>query len=188
MVVKFTISYFSSKFLIFQGDSNERRRETQAAKSRKMSMQSSITMRGVCPICKLPVAFTSVDTWYRDHLLCPTCGSIPREWAIMKVIDSILPNWRDLSIHESSFIDRGPAKMMARECKRYTGSHFFPRSPRGEMVNGFVCQDIEAQTFPNESFDLVTSQDVMEHVFHPGRAHLEIWRTLKPGERISHRK
>jgi SAM-dependent methyltransferase len=36
-------------------------------------------------------------------------------------------------------------------------------------------------TFPDNSFDLVITQDVIEHVFHPERAFDDIARTLKPG-------
>ena len=37
------------------------------------------------------------------------------------------------------------------------------------------------QTFPDESFDLVVTQDVMEHVLDPEAAFSEIARTLRPG-------
>jgi len=37
-------------------------------------------------------------------------------------------------------------------------------------------------TFPDESLDLVITQDVMEHVMSPDKAFSEIARTLKPGD------
>jgi SAM-dependent methyltransferase len=46
---------------------------------------------------------------------------------------------------------------------------------------GFRNEDIENQTFPDGSFDLVVTQDVMEHIFNPAKAFAEIARTLKPG-------
>lgn len=46
---------------------------------------------------------------------------------------------------------------------------------------GFRNEDLERQTFECESFDIVITQDVMEHVFDPKRAFVEIARTLKPG-------
>src|SRR6185436_772973 len=48
-------------------------------------------------------------------------------------------------------------------------------------VNGFRSENLEAQTFADSSFDLVVTQDVLEHVLHPDRAFSEIARTLKPG-------
>jgi SAM-dependent methyltransferase len=53
--------------------------------------------------------------------------------------------------------------------------------PRGASRNGFRCEDLERQTFPDGSFDLVITQDVFEHVLDPARGFAEIARTLKPG-------
>jgi SAM-dependent methyltransferase len=47
--------------------------------------------------------------------------------------------------------------------------------------HGFRCEDLESLRFGNECFDLVITQDVMEHVLNPTRAFSEIARTLKPG-------
>ena len=43
------------------------------------------------------------------------------------------------------------------------------------------CQDLECLTFPDESFDLLITQDVLEHVLRPDRAVAEIARVLRPG-------
>jgi SAM-dependent methyltransferase len=49
------------------------------------------------------------------------------------------------------------------------------------MHKDFRCEDLEHQTFADQSFDLVVTQDVLEHVLHPQAAFAEIARTLKPG-------
>ncbi len=56
---------------------------------------------GFCPICDKPAKFTSRDPWYRDHLLCGSCenGSVPRERALMHVLRTSFPQWRELRIH-----------------------------------------------------------------------------------------
>ena len=51
-------------------------------------------------------------------------------------------------------------------------------SPLGD---GVTNQNLEALTFPDGSFDIVLTSDVMEHVRLPGRAHAEIARVLRPG-------
>jgi 2-polyprenyl-3-methyl-5-hydroxy-6-metoxy-1,4-benzoquinol methylase len=51
--------------------------------------------------------------------------------------------------------------------------------------HGFRCEDIESLSFGNESFDLVITQDVMEHVLNPALAFAEIGRILKRMEPIS---
>jgi SAM-dependent methyltransferase len=67
------------------------------------------------------------------------------------------------------------------ECPGYVASHFYPDFPKGTMhPDGFRCEDLESLTFENESFDLVITQDVMEHVLNPALAFLEIGRTLRP--------
>ena len=42
-------------------------------------------------------------------------------------------------------------------------------------------KDLEKQTFKDNTFDLVITSDVMEHIYEPDRAFKEIHRTLKPG-------
>ena len=71
--------------------------------------------------------------------------------------------------------------VLARDCANYIPTQLYPGTSRGAYRDGLRCEDLEQQTFDDESFDLVVTQDVMEHVFHPDRAYREIWRTLKPG-------
>lgn len=136
---------------------------------------------GYCPICEADVEFTAQHDWYRDHLLCSRCGSIPRERALALVLGRRFPNWRNLAIHESSPHPRGASLKLKRECKSYVASHYFPGKPLGMVVDGFRNEDLEVQTFLDESFDLVVTLDVMEHVNQPGDVLREVERTLKPG-------
>ena len=48
--------------------------------------------------------------------------------------------------------------------------------------DGSLCQDITQLTFPDESFDLIVSSDVLEHVPALERAFSESRRVLKPGK------
>jgi len=138
---------------------------------------------GHCPCCDSDVRFTAEFDWFRDHLLCSQCGCIPRERAIMRVIEQWVPGWRELAIHESSPCGRGASLKLARGCSRYLGTHFREDVPSGQVIPGtpWRCESLEAQTFPDESFDLVISQDVMEHLLDPAEAMREIARTLEPG-------
>jgi len=136
---------------------------------------------GFCPICAREVLFRVTGPWYRDDLLCSSCGSIPRERSVMVAIESVAPNWRALHIHESSPAPRGVSVRLQTECSRYVASQLFANTPLGSSRGGVRCEDLERQTFAAEQFDLVVTQDVMEHVFEPSAAHREIWRTLRPG-------
>lgn len=139
--------------------------------------------RGFCPICEKYVIFSSKEKWFRDHLLCLSCGSIPRERALMKVISDYYPNWRDLFIHESSPGGRGASTKLHKECKGYTASQFYSDVIPGQVhpSSGYRCENLEKLTFSESSFDLFITQDVMEHIFDPETACKEIARVLKPG-------
>lgn len=136
---------------------------------------------GRCPVCEGWTLFVAIDrSWWRDHYFCLRCASIPRFRALIYVLDTHLPDWRSLQIHESS-PGGASSRKLARECSRYRGTHFYPDVAPGEMHNGFRCENLECQTFADESFDLVVTQDVFEHLFHPRKAFAEVARTLRPG-------
>lgn len=138
---------------------------------------------GYCPICEKEATFSAKHSWLRDHYLCSGCGSIPRERAIMHVLQTRYPNWRDLRIHESSPGNRGTSVKLATECKNYTASQYDPDLGFGNThpSRGYRSENLEKQTFPDESFDIVVTQDVMEHIFDAEAAFRDIHRTLKPG-------
>jgi SAM-dependent methyltransferase len=98
----------------------------------------------------------------------------------MKVIKDFYPNYRELNIHESSPGGRGVSVLLGKKCPGYTFSHFFPKVQPGQLGPGRVrCENLEKLTFDDSSFDLVITQDVMEHIFDPDAAFKEIARVLK---------
>jgi SAM-dependent methyltransferase len=80
---------------------------------------------------------------------------------------------------------------MTDNCKGYCPSHYYPDKPLGSFTEdqlGHSAQiyslrneNLEAQTFEDELFDLVITQDVFEHIFNPALAFKEVARTLRPG-------
>jgi SAM-dependent methyltransferase len=91
------------------------------------------------------------------------------------------PNWKDLNIHESSPSNCSITTKLTRECKGYIGSQYYPRQKFGEIINGYYNENLEEQTFEDEVFDIVITQDVFEHIYNPAKAFSEIARTLKFG-------
>lgn len=150
---------------------------------RKIGRGYFFEVGGVCPICEQKVIFRSKHDWLRDHFLCSNCGSIPRERALMQVIKTYYPNYRDLKIHESSPGDRGTSIKLKSECRSYSTSHYYNDLPLGQYhpTHGHRCENLENLTFADEEFDLFITQDVMEHIFEPDKAFREIARVLKPG-------
>jgi ribosomal protein S27AE len=137
---------------------------------------------GTCPICGPGAHFVSEHSWLRDHFLCSRCGSIPRERALMATIQSLRPNWHQLTIHESSPGFRGVSPLLKRRAPGYSCSYFDETKPLGAMLSDLDArnENIEAMTFPDRSFDIFITQDVFEHLFDPKRAIREISRVLRP--------
>ena len=137
--------------------------------------------RGFCPICERPATFVARDSWLRDHFECTRCRSIPRERALMLVLQQRFPRWRDMTIHKSSPGRRGVSKRFGLECRGYVPTHFFPDQPLGSIVGNYRCENLEQLTFADESVDLHVTQDVFEHILRPQKAIAEIARTLRVG-------
>ena len=135
---------------------------------------------GFCPVCERNTVFVVKDSWLRDNYLCYRCRSIPRVRHMLHVLQTQFPRFRELTIFESSPSGASFGKFRA-ECKGYIPTYYWPDVAPGSYKNEFRCETLEALTFPDDSFDLVITQDVMEHVMNPDRAFLEIARVLKPG-------
>lgn len=138
---------------------------------------------GYCPVCEAARRLSSSDSWYRDNLICPDCRSIPRHRALMRALAMFAPNWRGLTVHESSPVWTGMSNKLFRECKDYSWSYYDPQIPEGGIHSqlGWRNENIEALTFDDASLDLFVTQDVFEHVFRPDLAAAEIARVLRPG-------
>ena len=97
----------------------------------------------------------------------------------MKVISDYYPNWRDLSVHESSPGGRGASIKLHNECKGYTASQFYPDITPGHVhpKSGYRCESLEKLTFPRQFIRLV---------YNPGHdgAYLLILRRLSRKLRV----
>lgn len=136
---------------------------------------------GYCPICERKVRFIAYSTWLRDNYRCSRCKSIPRLRAIVDTLKRFYPNWADLVLHESSPNNMAASRLLKSKCKAYSSSQYYDDVPRGKIKDGHQSEDLSALTFKDESFDLLITQDVFEHVMEPERAFREIGRVLKPG-------
>jgi SAM-dependent methyltransferase len=141
----------------------------------------NLEYRGRCPICETDVTFTATTEWLRGSLKCSSCESVPRERALAIVLEELHKEWRSLTIHESSPEERGISSKLKREADDLVRSQFYPDVPLGEMHKGFRNEDLQRLTFADNTFDLVITLDVFEHIPLPQMAMKEIWRTLKVG-------
>ena len=86
----------------------------------------------------------------------------------------------DLAIYEPGTI--GPFRLLFRDLRGYVNSYYLPGAA-GEEREGVRFEDLRQLTFADESFDLVISSDIFEHVRGPGDAFREVFRVLRPGGR-----
>ena len=63
----------------------------------------------------------------------------------------------------------------------YVVSEYFEDKPTGTLIDGILNENLECLTFPNSSFDIVITSEVLEHVANLENALQEIRRVLKPG-------
>ncbi|MFC2154209.1 ATP-binding cassette domain-containing protein [Candidatus Altiarchaeota archaeon] len=91
-----------------------------------------------------------------------------------------LENLRALDIYEAQ--STGILHNTLSSLPRYVCSEYFDGCKPGTIhASGVRCEDIESLSFPDESFDIIITQDVIEHIPHPEKAFAEIYRALKPG-------
>lgn len=133
-------------------------------------------MRGTCNLCGWPVVHIPV---YSLGARCIRCFSSFAHRAMGAMIEGLhLQN--DSRIYELS--SRGAfLRYLTRRFQEVYVSEYFDDVPRGEMKNGIPCQDIQNLTLDDESFDLVTSTEVFEHVPDDTKGFAEIYRVLRHG-------
>ena len=75
-----------------------------------------------------------------------------------------------------------PAARMMKGSRGFKLSSYKPNQPLGSTdERGVYNIDLQAMSFPDMSFDVILSSDVMEHVRKFDQANAEIFRCLKPG-------
>lgn len=137
--------------------------------------------KGWCPVCENTTLFVEEGSYLREYYRCIICRSQPRHRSLIHFICELYPGYHSFKIHESS-PNNGPAsKRIAKDCAGYVPTQLFTTTPHGSYNNGIRCENLECMTFPDNHFDLVITQDVVEHILHPDRAFAEIARTIKPG-------
>lgn len=98
----------------------------------------------------------------------------------MSVLKKLRPDYSGLAIHESS-PSASKIAIMSQKCRAYSYSYYYEDKPLGQALEaGGTNQNLEKLTFEDNSFDIIITEDVMEHVFEPKKAFREIARCLKP--------
>lgn len=125
---------------------------------------------------------------------CPSCRSSRRTRDLVRallvscfgpaafheVLEQKLAGLRGMRVYELQA--QGPLHERLATLPEYRCSEYYPQLPSGARhPSGVLCQNAEALSFADGSFDLVISQDVLEHMNDPFAGLAEICRVLRPG-------
>jgi glycosyltransferase involved in cell wall biosynthesis len=118
----------------------------------------------------------SVGSTLQNHL-CPRCHCNDRErhlWLYFGRAGLLekLPQMRVLHIAPEAGVER---KIRALQPREYFGGDLAPKQPHHIKIN------VEQIEFPDDYFDLIICNHVLEHVDRPGIALSEFYRCLVPG-------
>lgn len=125
-----------------------------------------------CPVCRFTLRWRDqagviVDEFGRGQALCLE----------QLVARGML---QDVAIYEPAL--RGPFVERLMELPNYTRSYFRPEEPLGKLSHdGVRNEDLTRLTFEDDSFDLIITSDVMEHLPDIDLAFAETLRILRPG-------
>lgn len=148
---------------------------------------------GFCCICgRGEQVFTRADRSPRETYRCASCKASLREreqaqsllscyeeFRAKSIADLVKkPGFGELRIFEPGTI--GPFRRLFKALPHYQQSDYYSEPARAGAPAELPHQDLEALTFPDASFDLVLTADILEHVRRPAAAFAEIARVLKP--------
>lgn len=131
-----------------------------------------------CPICG-----PSLMAQLQSNSIGVRCLRCRASGITLSLVSTLLANKLELSamdVYEMS--SRGALhRYLAKRSRHFSCSEYFDGVAPGDFCGRVQCQDVQALTYANESFDLVTSTEVFEHVPDDRRGFAEILRVLRPG-------
>jgi GT2 family glycosyltransferase/ubiquinone/menaquinone biosynthesis C-methylase UbiE len=151
------------------------------------------TYYGTCNVCGARTHFRTLGSDnLRESLLCDACGSSCRNRSLAWGLLRLVGNGQVRSIAELASLKSGPCILdtdgfspmfkLLKKAEFYASSMYVPERPFGEIIKPKILNvDLQAMTFPDCSYDVILTSDVMEHVRRDYTAHGEIYRCLKPG-------
>jgi SAM-dependent methyltransferase len=146
----------------------------------------------MCSVCGFEDTYEVLEKPTRENYCCRRCHASLRyrlQASVLlelygdtqRCLDELVGSSRlaSLAIFEPGLI--GELRPRLKRVHGYVNSYFWEGIEPGESLNGVRCENLEALTFSDQSFDLVVTSDIFEHVRHPWVAFAEVFRVLRPG-------
>ncbi len=112
---------------------------------------------------------------YRENAICPVCGSVDRE----RLLYLYLLHKTDIFEKPKKLLHVAPEAKLAIELQSKDTIDYLSADISSKYV--MVKMDITAIQYPDNSFDVIICNHVLEHIIDDGKAMSELYRTLKPG-------
>ncbi|KHK00776.1 class I SAM-dependent methyltransferase [Desulfovibrio sp. TomC] len=151
---------------------------------------------GQCAVCGKKAVFAPIKPGFSlRETRCSSCRASRRTRDVARVVAQLaagpavrrlpealaaMAGWRVFEAQAA-----GPLHDKLRCLPGYVCSEYLPEmvAPGQCTQAGIRCEDLERLSFVDASFDLVVTQDILEHVADPWQAFDELWRVLAPGGR-----
>ncbi len=144
----------------------------------------TIALRGdnvACPCCnKTFVTFLPAGLVRRANAKCPNCNSLERH----RIVWLFLKNKTDFFKKKLRVMNVTPEPLFYKKFSSLPNIEYVAVDKYPELYgygNQTIRMDITDITFPNNSFDVIICNHVLEHVQEDVKAMQEMHRVLKPG-------
>jgi len=159
--------------------------------SGKEMNETNVTQCSVCGKCIKYVPEGNIEN-LREAQVCDGCGAIYRVIELSSVIleviglekysSSLRECYGELAkMHIYEIGHTGAIHHILSSSPNFVFSEYFDDALPGTIhESGVRCEDVQNMSFCDDSFDIIISQDVLEHVPDPIQGLHEIYRVLKP--------
>lgn len=172
--------------------------QLQASIMEHRADMTEFMLDGYCAICQRPSVFLvdqqfgaqiTEQGWqpnWRERLSCQICHLINRQRALIhfaKLVSASADHPLDLYVMEQiTPVFTQLTQLPSLNC---VGSEYLDDNlPSGTIKEGIRHENVESLSFKADCFDIVLSNDILEHVNEPLQAMAEVYRILKPGGRF----
>ena len=155
------------------------------------------SIRGICNLAGAETDFSVSSDNLREDIIAQTTNSINRHRQVVCALSIAIFGHPEASLAEiAEHVNRMGLRVYSAEANSalffflkqhlnpelFTYSEYFGEEHQsGDVVGGVCHQDLQRPSFPDESFDVVITCEVFEHIPDAIRAEREVVRILKPG-------